>query len=116
MYKNATYLQEVTSGGGTGASQAFSEVGMDQRRDCAAPAQHPAGKGSGADDSGSSHASEPHARISTANQADPHIGVQHGTLAANVGAMSQWRNATMAHAAPGAHASQVSAIPVCTLP
>lgn len=91
-------VQEATSGGGTGASQAFSEVGIDPRRDGAVPAQHTAGKASGADDSGSSHASEPHGRVSTANQArtDGHTGLQHVTPPAGSGAISHWQPTALA--------------------
>lgn len=76
----------MTSGGGTGASQAFSEVGMDVRRDRAALALHGAAKASGADDSGSSHASEPPVRQSNAHQECtlPHVVPQDVVQALNV--------------------------------
>lgn len=81
---------------------------MDPRRDSAVPAQHAAAKASGADDSGSSHASEPRARRSSAHQActEPHSAFQAGILPATVGVMSQWQPtslAGMAQAAAGAH-------------
>eukprot|EP00892_Ulva_mutabilis_P007488 jgi/Ulvmu1/5110/UM021_0127.1 len=90
-------VKEVTSGGGTGASQAFSEVGIDTRHDLATPPQHGTAKPMG-DDSGSSHASEPPVRISHAHQEypDTHTVAQDAVQPLNVNAMMPWHQAALA--------------------